>query len=184
MTEKEEKIGAAALQLFFRHGYAKTTMLDIAEAAGMSRPTLYASFENKEAILSTLLRYSTAQYSADSNNRLTKKKGLRARLEAVYDVWVIQPYASIADSENRADLLLNCGLYAPEATDELYAGLEAQLTSVLKPEMTRKRGISAAELAHTLATTTRGLKSTAKSLDELKRVVDALITMAVATVGA
>jgi AcrR family transcriptional regulator len=47
----QERILEAALSRFRRWGVAKTTMGDIADAAGMQRPQLYRHFENKDALI-------------------------------------------------------------------------------------------------------------------------------------
>jgi AcrR family transcriptional regulator len=44
----------ASLKLFARHGFNRTSMADIAEAAGISRATLYLHFKNKEEIFRAL----------------------------------------------------------------------------------------------------------------------------------
>src|SRR5579864_1274223 len=46
---------AAASRLFIQRGYGGTNMKEIAEALGISRPTLYYYFDSKEAILSSLV---------------------------------------------------------------------------------------------------------------------------------
>ena len=55
MESKIDKILAAAYGLLHKHGLRKVTMSDIAEAAGISRPTLYAEFANKDAILTAIV---------------------------------------------------------------------------------------------------------------------------------
>ena len=44
-----------ALSLFAEHGYAATTMDDIAEAAGVTKPLVYQHFESKRALYLELL---------------------------------------------------------------------------------------------------------------------------------
>lgn len=73
MTEPEEKtqrILAAALDVFGRYGFRKTSMQDVADAAGMSRAALYLHFRNKE----DLFRSGSASVHAD----------VLARTEAVF----------------------------------------------------------------------------------------------------
>ncbi|MFG3596562.1 helix-turn-helix domain-containing protein [Bradyrhizobium sp. RDI18] len=48
--QKSEAILDAALPVFVRHGFRKTSMADIARAAGMSRAALYLSFSSKEEL--------------------------------------------------------------------------------------------------------------------------------------
>jgi AcrR family transcriptional regulator len=53
--DKKEQLLQAAKQLFGRFGYKKTTVDEIAEAAGMSKRTVYEIFESKEKILAELV---------------------------------------------------------------------------------------------------------------------------------
>jgi len=50
-----EKIKQAALDLFQRYSYVKTSVSDIAAAAGIGKGTVYLSFKTKEEILFSLL---------------------------------------------------------------------------------------------------------------------------------
>lgn len=50
--EKQTRILNAALGVFARYGYRRSSMEDIAKAAGMSRAALYQHFRNKDDILS------------------------------------------------------------------------------------------------------------------------------------
>lgn len=49
-SDKRGAIIAAALDVFINYGFKKTSMDDIARAAGMSRPALYQVFKNKTEI--------------------------------------------------------------------------------------------------------------------------------------
>ena len=53
--EREARILDAAFAKFSAYGFARTSMGDIAESAGMSRPALYQYFANKEEILTAVL---------------------------------------------------------------------------------------------------------------------------------
>jgi AcrR family transcriptional regulator len=50
-VETRDRILAAALKLFARHGYDGTTTRDLAEKAGVAEGTLFRHFSNKKAIL-------------------------------------------------------------------------------------------------------------------------------------
>jgi AcrR family transcriptional regulator len=52
---KEELIVAAARHLFLEEGYGATSMEAIALKAGVSKPTLYSHFENKEGLFSEVM---------------------------------------------------------------------------------------------------------------------------------
>ena len=50
-NSKHNDIIEAAFTQFIQYGFQKTTMADIAVATGISRPSIYTYFENKEEIL-------------------------------------------------------------------------------------------------------------------------------------
>lgn len=168
MNEKDQRILDATMRLIYRHGYSKVTMQDVAREVGVSRPTLYASFANKEAILSALIRHHCDLHEAEAERELKRRKTTRAKLELLFDVWILQPVASVIELDNALELIANCALYAPEAVDELYARFEAQVRDV----------IGDADVAHIMMMATRGLKSSTQSLAQLSRLVDGLIGMA------
>lgn len=53
--KREQGILDAATELFVRYGYDKTTVDDIARAAGVSKGTIYLHFASKEELFETLL---------------------------------------------------------------------------------------------------------------------------------
>lgn len=181
MDAKEQKIIDAATRLFHRHSYRKVTMQDIAAESGMSRPSLYASFANKEAVFGALMTQHAAQHAAEAEERLPGLESLRERLECLFEIWILRPYASVIDSENGAELLANSTVYAPAAAAALYARFEGQLRAILEPTMTGDHLLSAADLAHILVMAVKGLKAATGTLAELERLTAGLIAMAVAT---
>lgn len=184
MDPKETTIVDAAFELFYRHGYRKVSMSDIAEACRMSRPTLYASFANKEAIFSALVRRQCERNESATAQHLPGAAGLFAKLACLFDIWVVEPVASVVDSPNGIDMMANCGSYAPDALDEIYAHLETHLEAVLAPAMQDASAMSAGEIAYILRVATTGVKASAGNLPALRKVVDGMIKMAVATVEA
>jgi len=60
-AETRQAILAAARKLFAERGYAATPLADIAETAGVSVPTLYASVGSKAAIALALVEFINAE---------------------------------------------------------------------------------------------------------------------------
>lgn len=54
-TELEGRIKKSATKLFLKYGYSEVNMSQIAEAAGISRPTLYYYFRSKDIIFKVVL---------------------------------------------------------------------------------------------------------------------------------
>lgn len=184
MDPKDTRILDTAFELFMRHGYRKVSMSDIAEAIGVSRPTLYASYPNKDAIFAALVLRQRARNEDETTRRLPQANGLAAQLACVFDIWVVAPAASVIDSPNGIDMMANCSVYAAEALGDIYTSLERHLAAVLAPAMRVKDGMSAGEIAYILRVATTGIKASADNLPALRKVVAGMITMAVATASA
>lgn len=181
MQTKEDRILEAALQLFLRHGYRKVNMSEIAEATQMSRPSLYAAFANKEAIFAEMVYRQCALNLQETAQRLPRATSLRERLACIFDIWLIEPVASVIDSENAAELLANCAEYAPAAVANTYARMEQQLVAVLDLEAEQPPAMPNTELAHLLRLATTSMKASAENLSQLRKRVEGLTIMAVAT---
>ncbi len=54
--EKVEQILQGAMQEFLARGYAGTSMEKVAAAAGVSKPTVYSHFKDKEVLFQTLIK--------------------------------------------------------------------------------------------------------------------------------
>lgn len=63
-ANRRELIAAAAAELFYRHGYAKVGMNDIAEAVAISRPALYRHFAGKQDLLTEVVRQAIERTAA------------------------------------------------------------------------------------------------------------------------
>ncbi len=61
--EREQRILDAAANLIIRYGYDKTTMGDIADAAGIGRGVLYLHFHGKEEVLDALIAREFPRYA-------------------------------------------------------------------------------------------------------------------------
>ena len=56
-SAKPNAIVLAALELFTRYGYRKTSIDDLAQAAQVAKRTVYLHFENKAAVFLAILEY-------------------------------------------------------------------------------------------------------------------------------
>ena len=56
-TDREHRILSAAARLIVQYGYDKTTVSDIAQAAGISKGAVYLHFESKETLFDALIRH-------------------------------------------------------------------------------------------------------------------------------
>ncbi len=177
MNTKELKIIEAAQKLFFRHGFKKVNMSEIAEASELSRPSVYSAFANKEAIIDALIQLSIENNHHETGKQLIKQKNLRDQLECLFDIWIVKPFASAIDNESGREMLSTIADIVPDSVNQIYKEFEACVVTVLKPAMKKKTDLSPKDLAHILSMATKGIKASSDNLPELRRLVNGLITM-------
>ncbi len=182
---KEARVLEAAANVFFRYGYRKTTMGDIASAAGISRPALYLLFCNKERIFEAVLRRWAEQLLETIGRETTALADPTEKLRRAFELWTVQPFELMTGSPDAKDLV-QCGFeFAGETIERNYAGFEALLASILVafPGKGEADGPRAEQVAHLLAVSARGFKGAARDVAELRGLLDGLLTMAVASWG-
>lgn len=62
ISNTKQEILNAALELFSKQGYEATSTSQLADAVGIRKASLYSHFENKQAILDTLLNDLLIEY--------------------------------------------------------------------------------------------------------------------------
>ncbi len=89
-----ERLLTEALQLFNAKGYAATSVREIVAAAGVSKPTLYYYFQNKEGIYLALMHSTLATFQAAVEQLVVPQGTARQRLlrfaTGVFDLFVDQ----------------------------------------------------------------------------------------------
>jgi len=145
-TEKREnrriEIADHAIRCFAEHGYAETSLRDIAEAAEINLGQLHYYFESKtDLILYTIRRYKT-RFIGRLVEAMEQEGATKNRVTSVIDLLVV---AATRDAtihrlwyDLRAQALFNPGLRA--ATSEIERDLENATSALLhlqQPEASR-----------------------------------------------
>ena len=76
---KKSTVLDAAADVFAQYGFKRTTMNDIATAAGISRPALYLMFENKEHLFKELAAHRIKIALKEARAVLVKKQPITTR---------------------------------------------------------------------------------------------------------
>jgi AcrR family transcriptional regulator len=104
MSERDAKsdhILDAALPVFVRHGFRKASMADIARAAGISRASLYLSFNSKEELFRAGSIRAHARTMRDVETALVGTGDVFSRIEtavAVFQRELIAPFVGSSDA--------------------------------------------------------------------------------------
>ncbi len=79
------RLMCSAISLFARKGYAATTVREIVEAAGVTKPALYYHFESKEGIFLVMMREALAEFDATAASALEVQGSARERILVFLD---------------------------------------------------------------------------------------------------
>ncbi|HEX4215768.1 MAG TPA: TetR/AcrR family transcriptional regulator [Candidatus Dormibacteraeota bacterium] len=105
-----ERLLQAAEDLFYRQGIVATGVDTLVETAGVSKPTLYAQFGSKEALLAAALDHRRTRRLEGLERHLARVAEPRARLLAVFD-WLT---AWHGDPASRGCAFLNAAAELPD----------------------------------------------------------------------
>src|SRR6201981_254149 len=86
---REERLLAAALQVFGRYGFRKASMDEIARSADISRQGLYLRFASKDALFRAAVRHELDSALGEVSRCLDEGGvGLERRVVAALDAWL------------------------------------------------------------------------------------------------
>lgn len=97
-TDTRELIIESAYACFRKHGLQKTTIVDIAKAANVSRSTVYEYFTDKGAILEACAEHASEQFYREMSKAMNRGDSLEEKLSQAA-VFVSQARRAIASEE-------------------------------------------------------------------------------------
>ena len=103
--DRPTRILDAALRVFSRYGYRRTSMDDIAREAGLSRPALYQHFRNKEDVFTSLARLVKQRTMDDMAAAWAAASGVEAALRAAAEAKELALFRLLHATPHGADLL-------------------------------------------------------------------------------
>jgi len=152
----------AAVRVFLRYGFKKTSMDDLARAAGLSRQGLYLHFATKEDLFKAAVSTLVASLRAATRAALSREdEGVEARIlgafEAIHGAFVGQVGAAYMN-----ELLETANtLVGPSVADlerELVADVVRLLRSAGVAAAWKEEGLSAKDLGEHLFAASSGVK--------------------------
>lgn len=107
-NEAEVRLLNSALRLFSQQGYEGTSIREIIEGAGVTRPVLYYYFENKEDLFRRLFETKFSQLIERIENAATAEGTSIGRLKGI-----ITGAFELAEENSEAVRLILQGLFSP-----------------------------------------------------------------------
>ncbi len=167
-SSREERVIAAATDVFLRYGFARTTMGDIAERAGISRPALYLVFPGKEEVFAAVIRRLNEDSLAGIRAILPTLPTLKDRVLYACETWGAHGFDLIAANPDSRDLW-NLS-FVP--VQKIYTEFQALIVELIaEPVAASTLEASPEELARSLTFAMRGLEETAKDGVDMRRLI-------------
>jgi AcrR family transcriptional regulator len=174
------RVLAAALEVFGRYGFRKTSMDEVARSADISRQGLYLYFASKEALFRAAVRQELDTALGDASRCLNEEgAALDQRVVAALDAWLGRYVGSMLASDI-SGLLQNPAVQIEDVVDAAVATFDARLAAAVAAataETDRRRlGMTPEEIAAALHTVGQGAKYLASSRGESRAEFVARLT--------
>lgn len=126
-----DDIADAAMQVFWQRGYAATSVQDLVDGTGLSRSSLYGTFENKQGLFQHALR----RYEAVTTSNVELLSGPGRARDLVRQLLLRIVQDELSDAGRRGCLVANAALELAghdEAVAERVAGNLQRLQKALE----------------------------------------------------
>ena len=166
---RREALLEAAVAVFARYGFRKTSMDEVARAAGVSRQGLYLQFADKEELFRKAVTYKlTRQLSAAQFALADDREPLERRLMAACDEWAGR-FVGIAGTD-ATDLMCASTTLAGSTLAHYESQFEKALAQAIGASALAgycaAAGFTSDDVARALHATARGLKQSSRSRSE------------------
>jgi AcrR family transcriptional regulator len=182
----QDRILDAAMRVFRRHGFRRSSIEQAAEEAGLTRQALYHHFNSKEALFRALIErlYENSLAAEIAAAKAAEEAGeeleIGARLQALFASLEGSPHIEELFSEHLAQARDLYQTYATRFADEVAATIARVCR---KRRLTLTNGVTVRELARCVEMAIHGTKSAYPSMmpaDAFLKQVEIMLRMLVA----
>ncbi|HEY3438596.1 MAG TPA: TetR/AcrR family transcriptional regulator [Actinotalea sp.] len=179
---RRQAIIDGAFEVFMRYGYRRATMDDIAQRVGLSRPTLYLTFPNKEAILRAVVEAGHERILGEIEAGLPALRSLTDQLLHVFEIWSVQPFEMVVSSPAADELMNDSFGFVGDVFDRSSQRLADLLTGLFRDAVVEPDALdpSAPARAQVLIAAALGFKSKARDTAHMRQLIRDLVAMTVA----
>jgi len=169
VNARRNRVLEAASKVFFRYGYARTTLGDIAQEAKLHRPALYSLFpqgkdELFEAVLLRLVESEVERY----RNEIPRLRTLRRKILYCVEHWSMGGFR-LTDTHPDARDAFNM---AYPAVRKMYEVLTSFYAELLREAVASSAlNLSAEQIARLLIFSLRGIKDIAEDAESMHKLL-------------
>jgi AcrR family transcriptional regulator len=184
IPDRRRAILEAAFKTFVAYGFKRTTMADIAEGAGISRPALYLLFKNKNDIFRAGFQIFVEELLHAMEKVLDGQGHLPTRVADAVIAGMVTPFKAIVDTPHGAELFDAKQALADDLGNEWFARMQALIRKAIdRAETTRELqlpvGADSAAVARLLVNGLEGIKHRTQLADgceqEMRLLVDLML---------
>ena len=189
-SAKPNAIVLAALELFTRYGYRKTSIDDIAQAAQVAKRTVYLHFENKAAVFLAILEYLGDQVQQRCAAAERAAGTAVDRLTGLLDAYFGMGFDLFSKSEHMPELEETFSKLARARIGDLNREYEDRLARFLRSLEKAgdiggpPQGLSVEQIVHMLMRTAEGAKHDPKMHGDQKALERRLRELAILAIAA
>lgn len=131
VPDRRRAILEAAFKAFVSYGFKRTTMADIADAAGISRPALYLLFKNKNDIFRAGFTTFTQEILADMKVVLDGDAFLPERVTDAVIAGMVTPFKEFHGTPHGEELFDVKQSLAADLGNDWFARMQALITEAM-----------------------------------------------------
>ena len=133
MNGTKVKIVEAAIDAFTKGGVRGTNMSAIAAAARVSRQTLYAYFDTKDALLAAVMQHYVVKLLRKLEERWAESETVSKKIDVFFDLVIVEPFEVLQVHPDLKDLLLGVGSRTADVAQQADTDKTAALVRQLEP---------------------------------------------------
>ncbi|WP_169721451.1 TetR/AcrR family transcriptional regulator [Brevibacterium album] len=123
-AERRAQLVECATRVIAARGYSSSSMDDVAEAAGISKPVLYQHFDSKLALYLEVVRQASGRLETAILSALATEGGTRGRIRATISAF----FGFVDDHRDQYTIVFSLDSYEPEAR-AIVAAVRSRLTA-------------------------------------------------------
>jgi AcrR family transcriptional regulator len=165
---RRSHIVGAATPVFLRYGFGRTTMADIAQASGLTRPTLYLTFPDKESAFQAVVEAMIEEKMSQVRAGISDLSTVDEKLLYVCNAWAAEGYELVQAHPDARDMF-DLGFKSVCAG---YQAFEDLVADILKEAADRSAlDLSPAKLARSIVYALKGFKDVAANSADLRTLI-------------
>lgn len=170
--DKRIRAVKAAAEIFLRYGYTRTTMGDLATAAGMSRPALYLLFPGKDSLFAAATMFLAEQRLELTRQALEACESLQQKLTTACELLLVAFFELQQAAPDARDM---DNLAFPVVRD-IYTSFEVFFAEVIA-ESGGHPSAPSRQIARVLLYGARGFREVATSTEEFRALISCHVAL-------